>query len=116
VDNPLRLLILDDPLQNMDEMTVCTLAFLLLARAMAGLIAVYPPGWSVLALFHGMDDMERIREEAPSAVYYLPWARPLDTQGVVQAIGAEDDLGTWQCSPQLLRELLLDAAKPGAPP
>ncbi|MBR0941569.1 ATP-binding protein [Bradyrhizobium liaoningense] len=111
VDNPLRLLILDDPLQNMDEMTVCTLA-----RAMAGLIAIYPPGWSVLALFHGMDDMERIREEAPSAVYHLPWARPLVTEGVVQAIDAVAELGTWQRSPQLLRGLLLDAAKPGATP
>jgi energy-coupling factor transporter ATP-binding protein EcfA2 len=111
VDNPLRLLVLDDPLQNMDEMTVCTLA-----RALAGLIAVYPPGWSVLALFHGIDDMERIREEAPSAVYHLPWARPLDTHGVVQTIGAVEELGTWQRSPQVLSALLLDAAQSGAMP
>jgi hypothetical protein len=107
VDNQLRLLILDDPLQNMDEMKVCTLA-----RALAGLIAIYPPGWSVLALFHGMDDMERIREEAPSAVYHLPWARPLDTQGVERPIGARTDLGTWQRSTQPLDKLLRDAAQP----
>jgi energy-coupling factor transporter ATP-binding protein EcfA2 len=71
-DNPLRLLVLDDPLQNMDEMMVCTLA-----RALSSLLAVFPTSWSVLAFFHGMDDMNRIREEAPAEVYHLPWARPL---------------------------------------
>jgi hypothetical protein len=103
VDNRLRLLVLDDPLQNMDEMTVCTLA-----RALAGLIAIYPRGWSVLALFHGMDDMERIREEVPSAVYHMPWARPLDTQGDEGPICARTELGTWQRSPQVLNKLLLN--------
>jgi hypothetical protein len=110
VDNLLRLLVLDDPLQNMDEMTVCTVA-----RALAGLIAVYPSGWSVLALFHGMDDMERIREEVPSAVYQLPWARPLDARGGEPSIGAVVELGTWKRARQLLKGLLLDAAQPSAP-
>jgi len=80
VDNPLRVLVLDDPLQNMDEMMVCTLA-----RALASLLSVFPKGWSVLAFFHGMDDMERIREEAPAEVYHLPWARPLSGGGDAKA-------------------------------
>jgi hypothetical protein len=75
VGNPLQLLILDDPLQNMDEMMVTTLA-----RALASLMPVYPEGWSVLALFHGQEDIERISDEADSVLYYLPWLRPFETE------------------------------------
>jgi hypothetical protein len=66
--NDLRVLVLDDPLQNMDELTVVTLG-----RALAKLQKVYPPGWLLLAFFHGEDNVERLRHEAPSHVYHLPW-------------------------------------------
>jgi hypothetical protein len=69
--NPLRLLVLDDPLQNMDEMTVSSLA-----RGLAKVAQIFPPGWNIAALFHSEDDLHRIREEVPSAVYRLPWLSP----------------------------------------
>ena len=68
VENPLRLLVLDDPLQNMDEHTVTSLA-----RGIARLLAIYPEGWQLMFLFHGEDNMERFRRVVPSAVYRLPW-------------------------------------------
>ena len=75
VNNPLQLLVLDDPLQNMDEMMVTTLA-----RALAGLMPLYPEGWSILALFHGQEDIERISDEADSTLYRLPWLRPFEAR------------------------------------
>jgi energy-coupling factor transporter ATP-binding protein EcfA2 len=90
--NPLQLLILDDPLQNMDELTVITLA-----RAFAKLRFVFPAGWQMLALFHGEESVERIREEASCLVYHLPWLQsatrgdddepisPLDAQSTLAA-------------------------------
>ena len=70
IDNPLRLLVLDDPLQNMDELTVTTLA-----RGLGRLIHLqaWPAGWRMVFLFHGEDDLERFRREMPAAVYLLPW-------------------------------------------
>lgn len=67
LDNPLRLLVLDDPLQNMDELTVTVLA-----RGLSKLVERLP-GWQLLLLFHGEDDLERFRRELPAAVYRLPW-------------------------------------------
>src|SRR6476619_5447780 len=50
--NPLRLLVLDDPLQNMDEMTVSSLA-----RGIGRLVRIYPAGWRIVALFHAEEDL-----------------------------------------------------------
>jgi len=69
--NPLQLLVLDDPLQNMDELTVTTLA-----RGLARLIRLMPQGWNLVFLFHGEDDLERFRRELPCTVYRLPWLSP----------------------------------------
>lgn len=71
VNNPLRLLVLDDPLQNMDELTVTALA-----RGMSRLMRYYPGGWQLLMLFHGQDDFERVRQELPAVSYRLPWLSP----------------------------------------
>lgn len=68
VKNEHRLLVLDDPLQNMDEMTVTTLA-----RGLARLVRLLPENWQLLLLFHGEDDLERFRREMPAAVYSLGW-------------------------------------------
>lgn len=81
VDNPLRLIVLDDPLQNMDEMTVTTVA-----RAIGRLVRLWDvvdpppvPGepandrWRILLLLHGQDDVERIRTELPCIFHQLPW-------------------------------------------
>ncbi|NUB27013.1 hypothetical protein [Azospirillum brasilense] len=72
VNNPLRLLVLDDPLQNMDEMTVTVLA-----RGLAKLSMLLSADWMLLLLFHGEDDFERVRQEVPGAAYRLPWLMPV---------------------------------------
>jgi len=101
IANPLRLLILDDPLQNMDELTVVTLA-----RAIAKLRPpVYPSGWQILALFHGERNVEVIREETPCVVYHLPWlpaaAGHVKTNSPAQA--GDTRQAAWQ---KLTEELL----------
>ena len=90
--NDLRLLVLDDPLQNMDELTVITLG-----RALAKLRIVYPKDWTMLALFHGEENIQRIRDEAPCRVYHLPWQQttPAGDENPIPPV--EDDGGlTWQ--------------------
>jgi energy-coupling factor transporter ATP-binding protein EcfA2 len=70
--NPLSLLIFDDPLQNMDEITVTTLA-----RGLNKLIKLFPANWQIIMLFHGLEDLERFCREIPAAVYSLRWLSPL---------------------------------------
>ncbi len=70
--NPLSLLIFDDPLQNMDEITVTTLA-----RGLNKLIKLFPDNWQIIMLFHGLEDLERFCQEIPASVYFLPWLSPL---------------------------------------
>jgi hypothetical protein len=56
--NPLGILLFDDPLQNMDELTVTTVA-----RGLAKVVNVFPQAWQLVFLFHGADDLERFRQE-----------------------------------------------------
>ncbi len=103
--NPLRLLILDDPLQNMDELTVITVA-----RAIGKLLrkdGVYPAGWSVLAFFHGEENVERLREETHSVVYQLPWLHS-SGGGADDTIRAVDELSMWPSEVQILDKDLLE--------
>ena len=82
-DNPLRLLILDDPFQNMDELTVTTVA-----RGIGRLMRLWDHEgggmelWNLLILVHGEGTMNRIREEISCSASYLPWLQPkeLDSQ------------------------------------
>jgi energy-coupling factor transporter ATP-binding protein EcfA2 len=82
VSNPFRLLVLDDPLHNMDELTVTTVA-----RGISKMLRLWTmldssvanagtPPWQVLLLLHGEEDAERFREEVPCAFYRLPWLIP----------------------------------------
>ncbi|EWY40660.1 hypothetical protein N825_34975 [Skermanella stibiiresistens SB22] len=71
-NNPYRLLVLDDPLQNMDEQTVTVLA-----RGIGKLVRLLPQGWQLLFLFHGEDDLARFQNELPARIYHLPWLMPL---------------------------------------
>lgn len=73
VRNPLQMLILDDPLQNMDELTVTTLA-----RGLSKVLKLWPSEWRMIVLMHAEGDLERMRRELPSAVYYLPWLSPAE--------------------------------------
>lgn len=88
--NPLRLLVLDDPLQNMDEMTVSSLS-----RGLGRLIRIYPCGWRITALFHAEDDLHRVREAVPCAVYRLPWINPWSAKET-RSIVEERQESTWR--------------------
>ena len=69
--NPLSLLIYDDPLQNMDEITVTTIA-----RGFNKLVKLFPRNWQIMMMFHGQEDLERFCREIPAPVYLLPWLSP----------------------------------------
>jgi hypothetical protein len=72
--NPVRLLVFDDPLQNMDEQTVTVLA-----RGIGKLATLLPGGWQLVFFFHGEDDLARFRNELPARIYPLPWLMPVGT-------------------------------------
>jgi hypothetical protein len=84
VPNPLGTLVLDDPLQNMDELTVT-----FLARGLAKILR-FIPGWQVLAFFHGEDNLERVRHEIPCEVYQFPWQRPGGSKKPIQVEHAKE--------------------------
>jgi hypothetical protein len=74
VPKPLGLLVFDDPLQNMDELTSIALA-----RGLARVVRLWAARGrddEVLILFHGEDDLQRFRAEIPAATYRLPWLSP----------------------------------------
>jgi chemotaxis regulatin CheY-phosphate phosphatase CheZ len=82
LDNPLRLLILDDSFQNMDELTVTTVA-----RGIGRLQRLWShlggglEFWNLLILVHGEGTMNRIREEVCCSASYLPWLQPKELDG-----------------------------------
>lgn len=71
VDNPLKTLVLDDPFQNMDELTVCTLL-----RGLARVATLLPEPWQLLILIHGEETLEAARRELACATYRLSWLAP----------------------------------------
>jgi hypothetical protein len=105
VAHPHRLLILDDPLQNMDEMTVTTLA-----RGMAKLVRLLPKGWELLLLFHGEDDLERFRREVPAAVYSLGWLSPAEGPREIPPIERDKERSRLSAKVWDIASLLKDRA------
>ena len=101
LDNPLRLLVLDDPLQNMDEMTVNSLA-----RGLGKLVRIFPRGWRLIALFHAEEDLHRIRAEVPAAVYRLPWLNPGGGSEAAKPVGTVAEENTFTRGPQPIRTLI----------
>ncbi|WP_193212579.1 AAA family ATPase [Luteolibacter marinus] len=80
-DNPLQMVVLDDPFENMDELTTITVA-----RAICRLNRLwgrfpYYRDWRLVLMLHGAENVERIREEVPCEVYFLPWLVPGDAIG-----------------------------------
>ena len=71
--NPFRLMLLDDPLQNLDEMSVSALA-----RGLHRLVRIagYAEGWNLLILAHSQRSCERIAREVPCHQYRMPWLTP----------------------------------------
>jgi len=87
VAKPFGLIVLDDPLQNMDELT-CTA----LARGVAKLVRLWRDSGrhdEILLLFHGAEDLERFQRELPAAVYRLPWLSPSSRPLPMVSINAE---------------------------
>lgn len=105
VDNRLQILILDDPLQNMDELTTATVA-----RGLSKLANVLPNGHKVLILLHGEDDLERFRREIPASVYRIPWLSPDNRAAKSDGILFERDLSMASVNMEAVRKLI--AANP----
>ncbi|TXI75677.1 MAG: hypothetical protein E6Q43_03150 [Dokdonella sp.] len=87
VVKPFGLIVLDDPLQNMDELTSTALA-----RGVAKLVRLWRDldrRDEILFLFHGAEDLERFQRELPAAVYRLPWLSPSAGPQPLPAISAE---------------------------
>ena len=95
--NPLRLIVLDDCLQNMDELTVTTVGrglgkMLRLWRLVeetrrlptTGAQSRPQAAWQVLLLLHGEENVERLRQEIPCAVYFLPWLTPREPESTLE--------------------------------
>lgn len=80
-ENPLGMLILDDPLQNMDEMTVSAVAraFSRIMRLWKHLVGGNESEvkWRIVMLLHSQGDLELFREECRCATYLLPWLQPI---------------------------------------
>lgn len=113
VDNPLRLLILDDPLQNMDELTVTTLA-----RGLAKVMRLWPEEWQLIMMLNSADDLDRFRREAPAAAYFLPWLGKAAKEGPHPAEKPiEPDLTDRSLRSQIqkLRHLLAPASADPSP-
>lgn len=80
MDNQLRVIVLDDPLKNMDELTV-TVA----ARGLAKLARVWKePDISfdrkLIVFLHGTGELDTLRDALPAAVYRIPWLSPAATE------------------------------------
>jgi hypothetical protein len=81
VQNVIRLIVLDDPLQNMDELTVTTVA-----RGLRRLLRLWKlsdsgktgPEWRLLVMLHSEEDVESIRAEVPCSTCLLPWLSAQD--------------------------------------
>jgi len=118
VDNPLRLLVLDDPLQNMDELTV-----VFVARGFARLMQIWSPpaeskgrrratsraddAWQILLLLHGEENLARFRRELPTTIHWLPFQTPsADDARQHIAIPIERLKAGQQTELQQLRQLL----------
>jgi hypothetical protein len=102
IQNPLGLLLFDDPLQNMDELTVTTVA-----RGLAKVMRVFPEAWQLAFLFHGEDDLERFRQEVPAAVYLLPWLAPAATSSDSVLIASEPLKNTLHSTLQDLTHIVV---------
>src|SRR5262249_22016648 len=80
--NPYRTIVLDDPLQNMDELTVIAVT-----RGMGRLLRLWSQidsdgsRWRVALLLHSEEHADRVRRELPCAYYSLPWLSPAERQG-----------------------------------
>ena len=68
---PFKVIVLDDPFQNMDDLTVSTVA-----KGLAKLRRACPVDHQVLIFLHAEGAVDHVRHHVPSTVYRLPWVSP----------------------------------------
>ncbi|MBI1312316.1 AAA family ATPase [bacterium] len=74
MNNSLRLLVLDDPFDGMDELTIAAIA-----RGLARLDRIFrvtENGWQLLVFVHSRTAFERLRHEIPGTSHKLPFHVP----------------------------------------
>jgi hypothetical protein len=118
-EHPLRLGILDDPFENMDELTVTTVARglgrYLRLRAHLGDGA---DRWQLILFLHGEQNVDRVRREASCATYFLPWLSPdaqLGAEPVIRAEPSEILSETLQDLSQIISDPRSGMAAPSRP-
>ncbi|MDB6076620.1 MAG: hypothetical protein JWO82_367, partial [Akkermansiaceae bacterium] len=77
-ENLLHTIVLDDPFENMDELTTTHVA-----RALTRFLRLWNTGtrldsWQILLFLHGAENVERMRAETPCVTYFLPWLTPVN--------------------------------------
>jgi hypothetical protein len=85
-DNPLRTVVLDDPFENMDELTTTHVARALTRFLRLWKIEKSDDPWQILLLLHGAENVEHMCAETPCATYFLPWLSPLSLSEAASAI------------------------------
>jgi hypothetical protein len=77
IENIFHVIVLDDPLQNMDELTVTTVA-----RGLGRLLRLWQrfdnseSGWRLMIFLNSEASVESFRSEVPCTTYLLPWLSP----------------------------------------
>ena len=96
VEKPLNLLLFDDPLQNMDELTSIALA-----RGLTKVVRLWASlgrTEELLLLFHGSEDLARFGKEIAAASYRLPWLSPSAFSPTAPVV-AETEVGKLEVQP-----------------
>jgi hypothetical protein len=98
--NCFRMFVLDDPLQNMDELTVSCVA-----RGLSRLQRIFPPGWRLLITIHGEENFRCLEQELYGAAYTLPWLSPKDSPASAPEVILRPPVIARSAQPQTLESL-----------
>ena len=110
VKKPLNLLVLDDPLQNMDELTATALA-----RGLAKVVRLWADlgrREEILLLFHGYNDLDRFSSEMMAATYRLSWLSPTGVTTPVPATNVLDPVNAIDKGGDVLAVQKIDGMSP----
>lgn len=90
IGNPLKSLILDDPLHSMDGQTMTAVI-----RFLGRIIPLLPKEWQVLVFLHGEEAQDIFRHESPARLCRLPWLSAVGSE-LVDGLTLERPLLTFQ--------------------
>lgn len=90
--NALKLIVLDDPFQNMDEFTVTGVA-----RGLTRLLQLWREhdrqqgvsSWQIIILIHSIENLDRLRSETSCSILTLPWAKPMASESDAVTVQTE---------------------------